>query len=776
MELEKGSIKALTQLLGRSMLAAGLGKSYYNSSGSANRDLYSTLGYKVTPTFEDYYNIYRRQDVGQRIIKAPVDACWRKKPVISEVQGEETNFEVEIKNLVEEKKLWSVLSRLDRITGLGEFGVLFLGFADNRQTSEEVSNKSSLIYLRPYMQSSVTIEAWETDEKNSRFGLPLLYKLTTWSGSISEGARESDSGSIYAHYSRIIHVAEDPIDSDVYGTPQLECILNRLQDLNLVAGGSAEMFWRGALPGYALKTQDGATWNPSDAEALEEEMQAYIHNLQRFVRLTGIDIDNLATQISDPSSHVDILLTLISAAKGIPKRILMGSERGELASSQDERAWNSFIDTRRTDHVENNIIRPTIDRLIKYGSIPSPVSGSYSVEWPDLTVPSFQEEMATAKTVAETLASYSGSPGSEAIVPVKMFLQKYLKFNQDELDKVAELLNEDFEGIEDLPEEEPEEPEDDLLEEEEPGEEDLVGNSLESLNNSYHSKKDGKFISGPSGFASISRGADGKWTREDGSEIPESQRAILKKAPPAWTDVKLNNDPNGSPQVIGKDSKGRTQTLYSAEHSQRAAAEKFARLKEFNEKLPGMRKQMDADFNGSDPKKRECAAVLKLIDKTGFRVGSERDTGGDKEAFGATTLTAAHVKVSGNKISFSFTGKKGVSQNHEVTDSQLASFIGSKVKSGGQIFDVSDSQVRSYLKELPGASNFKVKDFRTWNGTYKALGMIKTMPKPTTPKEFQSSQKKVAEYVSKHLGNTPSMALKAYIDPTVFGSWNGGKA
>lgn len=57
--------------------------------------------------------------------------------------------------------------------------------------------------------------------------------------------------------------------------------------------------------------------------------------------------------------------------------------------------------------------------------------------------------------------------------------------------------------------------------------------------------------------------------------------------PPAWTSVKISNDATSDLQVTGRDSKGRKQYIYSAAHSQKAAAEKFSRLKDFHKAYPG---------------------------------------------------------------------------------------------------------------------------------------------------------------------------------------------
>jgi len=103
-----------------------------------------------------------------------------------------------------------------------------------------------------------------------------------------------------------------------------------------------------------------------------------------------------------------------------------------------------------------------------------------------------------------------------------------------------------------------------------------------------------------------------------------------------------------------------------------------------------------------------------------------------------------------------------------ISDPVLAGYLGKKTLIKGKpIFDTSDTQVREYFKGIAG-NDFKVKDFRTWHGTGKALSMVKKMPTPKTATAFKKSRSQVAKAVSNHLGNTPAVALSAYIAPEVF--------
>jgi DNA topoisomerase-1 len=269
---------------------------------------------------------------------------------------------------------------------------------------------------------------------------------------------------------------------------------------------------------------------------------------------------------------------------------------------------------------------------------------------------------------------------------------------------------------------------------------------------------------------------DGKWVRSNGKPVDKATAARLKALviPPAWTNVRLNPDPKGELQAKGVDAKGRDVSMYSAEHAAQASAEKFARLNEFNKVAMDTKAAAIKDMNNAalPARTRDAAAIVALIAETGFRPGSDRNTGAEKQAYGASNLLGSHVTVAGDKISFNFTGKKGVDQVHDVVSRDLARYIqGRKDEVGNsRLFRVDENQARDYLKSKAG-DNFKLKDYRTWNGTVTAIRAIAGMKAPTTKTEYTKSRVAVGKIVSAKLGNNYNEALKSYIAPEVFHKW-----
>lgn len=267
------------------------------------------------------------------------------------------------------------------------------------------------------------------------------------------------------------------------------------------------------------------------------------------------------------------------------------------------------------------------------------------------------------------------------------------------------------------------------------------------------------------GFISVERQEDGTYRAAGNLRLGKETAARVKsmKLPPAWTGVHVSLDPKSELQAVGRDAKGREQRIYSAEHWTKADREKFLRAKAMVAAVSNLEAAIRRDCM-----ERDEAAVLLLIRKTGFRIGGTADTKTSHKAIGASTLTNKHVKIEGDKITFSFTAKKGVRVNKTVNDKELADVLRTRL-SRRKLFNTTDGKVREYLKEIDGS--FKVKDFRTLVANEVALKAISVLREPRNEKEFKKFQRAVAKTVARKLGNTAAVSLKSYISPEVFEPW-----
>lgn len=424
-------------VINRASLAGKMGMQY-----SGIRDVYQALGYPPAGelTYDHYLAKYLRQDIAKAVIDRPVRATWQGPlELIEPNKTEDTPFELEWAKLCRDIGIKAILSRLDRLTGIGRYGVLLLGLDDvNSKEGFKLpvkDGKRQLLYIQPFGEKFATIKELEKDPKSARYGRPLFYEIT---------ASDPNGGTfdVLVHYTRILHVTDEPLESDVYGTPRLEAIYNRLLDLDKVVGGDAEMFWRGARPGFEGKVDPEYQITEAVKDDLLNQVDEYEHDLRRFLINEGVELKALAQQIADPSSHLESILKCISAETGIPIRVLSGSERGQLASTQDTSEWKQYVQTRREDHAEPNIVRPFVSLLLKYGILPTPSEEDYVVKWNDLFSLSEKDRVDIGKARATALREYTYSGMAETILPPDAFFEICLGLTRDQITLITGMRDE----------------------------------------------------------------------------------------------------------------------------------------------------------------------------------------------------------------------------------------------------------------------------------------------------------------------------------------------
>ena len=122
--------------------------------------------------------------------------------------------------------------------------------------------------------------------------------------------------------------------------------------------------------------------------------------------------------------------------------------------------------------------------------------------------------------------------------------------------------------------------------------------------------------------------------------------------------------------------------------------------------------------------------MISLMERTYIRIGHsnyEKLYG----SYGLTTLKDKHVEIHGDKMQFSFRGKKGIHHTISLQNKRLARTVRQcRDIPGKELFQyytddgehriIESGMVNDYLKEATGRE-FSAKDFRTWAGIRSRL-------------------------------------------------------
>lgn len=403
---------AASVLLDRVMFLRQAGLSFKGA-----RDLYEVLGYDRVLTNKVMRDRYARGGVAGRIVDCFPDATWRGEVDIVEDEDPKvsTVFEQAWADLDKRLQIQAKLQRADKLAGLSSYAVILIGAPGDLETELPKGRPDQVLYLTAFsggggpggdttsraaaQDADCSIFEFDVDPTSPRFGLPLTYQLRRTNMASPLLQRR-------VHWTRIIHVAEGCLHDEVYGQPRLERVWNLLDDLDKITGGGAEAFWLRANQGLHLDIDKDMTLPDAKAaiDALKDQSEDYKHQVTRWLRTRGVNVNTLGSDVANFANPADAVLTQISGALGIPKRILTGSEMGELASSQDRDNWKDRINGRQTGYVGPYIIRPLVGRLIEYGYLPTPQKGpdAYNVVWPHIQTLTEQEKADGAKTWAST--------------------------------------------------------------------------------------------------------------------------------------------------------------------------------------------------------------------------------------------------------------------------------------------------------------------------------------------------------------------------------------
>ena len=277
---------------------------------------------------------------------------------------------------------------------------------------------------------------------------------------------------------------------------------------------------------------------------------------------------------------------------------------------------------------------------------------------------------------------------------------------------------------------------------------------------------------------------------EHGARLPDDavERCRALVIPPAWQDVWICPYPRGHLQAVGTDEAGRRQYIYHPAWVEQRSAEKYDRVLRFGRRLPRVRERVLTDLAlGDDCEEVGCALAVRLLDLGYFRIGNDVYTA-ENGSFGLTTLERRHVRRQRDVLVFQFTGKSGVEHRIEVDDPLVVEILERMrrrrsasdpallcFRVGRRWRTLTPDLVNEYLREVSGL-DATAKDFRTWHATVLAAAALAEAPgteatKTAKKRAVAAVMREVADY----LGNTPTLARSAYVDPRVIDAYDEGR-
>ena len=273
----------------------------------------------------------------------------------------------------------------------------------------------------------------------------------------------------------------------------------------------------------------------------------------------------------------------------------------------------------------------------------------------------------------------------------------------------------------------------------------------------------------------------------DGTNLKHKEHLERIKSlviPPAWQNVKITHLPNGHLQAIGKDAKERKQYRYHPLWTKIRNQTKFYKMAAFGKVLPKIRKKVERDLDQNGwPKSKVLALIVKLMEETHIRIGSEQYARRNK-TYGLSTLRTKHVNIYKDRLKFEFIGKRGKKHSISVRNKKLLRLVSKCEEIPGwelfQYYDkdgekhsVDSGMVNTYIHDISGEL-FSAKDFRTWAASVVFFDTLYDLEKTVDKKQIHKNTLIGFDAAAKALGNTRNVCRKSYVHPLVVSKYEDG--
>jgi hypothetical protein len=366
--------------------------------GDTNRNDSASYGYPDALDFNHLYNAYRRGGFFNAIVDIIPERCFSDDPFI--VDGDEdtpqdTQFEKAVKKLVTDFDLWRVFETAFKMADVGQYSTIVPVISEPTENKLEnpITQGRRIIAINPWYELECEAnQEYDADYSSPNYNKPLSYKLQP---SQLSGRQTTNAEQHTLHYSRV-KVITNAVGATIYGESVLEPAFNALFDANKVRGASSEGYRKNAMQKYILSANNAEAAKAFNAkkEVIDEALDDFNDNFNSALRMAGVNVTSLQTQLQDPKSAWEICVVEACASRGVSFTELVGFMTGERASTQNSSAFTKRL--KKWQKKYSNDIHKFLSWLVGLGLLPKPSSGEFKVCWPDIGEPSTTEKLDNA--------------------------------------------------------------------------------------------------------------------------------------------------------------------------------------------------------------------------------------------------------------------------------------------------------------------------------------------------------------------------------------------
>jgi len=389
----------------QSLLPGGWATPYAKHNHAAD------FGYPDQVSFELAFDAYCRNPLARAAVDKTIGKTWEDHPYLQEFQRDgteggdqgETGLEADIRQRFADLRIWQHLAECDRRSLVGCYSGLILRFADSKAFKEPVETVPGglmgLVEVIPAWEGQLTVSTWDTNEKSEGYGQPTMFSFAE-----SAVGQQKQPRTFEIHPDRVIVWSRD---GTLNGRSALEPGYNALLDMEKIRGGGGEGFWKNAKSGLTLeidkdvKLSDVAAAQGISAQEFVDQLDDQVGDLNRgfdkSLLLQGIKATPMQVNLPSPEHFFAVAAQSFAASWSIPMKVLIGSQTGERASTEDSEEWAKVNMGRRTNQAVPAIMT-FVNRLERVKVLPQK---DWFLSWTDLTESSMGEKIDRAVKMAD---------------------------------------------------------------------------------------------------------------------------------------------------------------------------------------------------------------------------------------------------------------------------------------------------------------------------------------------------------------------------------------
>lgn len=385
----------------------------------AKHNHYKDFGFPENVDFNLLYSFYTRNSLAKAAVDKTTRKTWQDPPWLLEkprdgsegVTKKETRLEKAIRQHFTKIRFWTKIMEADRRSLVGRYAAVILRVADNKPTDEPLESVSggldALVDVIPVWESQLKVSKWDTDKMSMSYGEPLMFEYDEGSIAVDNSVSTAAVGKnrkLTIHPSRLIIWS---LDGSMDGDSALKAGVNDLLSIEKIIGAGGEGFWKNAKQAPILEMDKEAdiikmakamNIEPDKiADIMNEQVADWQKGFDELLMVQGMTAKLPKIELPDPEHFFMNALQVFAASFDIPLKVLVGTQTGERASSEDASQWNQTCNFRRKNTVIPNILQ-IVNRLENCGILKQ--NPEWFIDWTDLTESTMLEKIDRAGKMA----------------------------------------------------------------------------------------------------------------------------------------------------------------------------------------------------------------------------------------------------------------------------------------------------------------------------------------------------------------------------------------